>query len=266
MKSTPRSSIAKTDVQTTAYMTEMAPGDKSRVFRPKFLPKSPEQKRRRLTFPNSKTPDNAVVELFPNCLRCRLSRPVPGPEGRPYTLADLHRIAAANSPDLRQATADVETARGNLIQARAYPNPTVGWTIQPSNDGSTPGTGVLCRSACQDGRQAQAGLGRREMDFQNSSWLSAAPEAIWRRRPELLLLVARRQRDSTRERGGASLTDQIYRLQADLAAAGSFAAPYEPMALRAQAYTAELAHQQAIQTYIYDGSSSSPRWACSKCR
>jgi len=47
------------------------------------------------------------------------------------------------------------------------------------------------------------------------------------------------------------MTDQIYRLQADLAAAGSFAAPYEPMALRGQAYMARLAHKQAIQTYIY---------------
>ena len=47
------------------------------------------------------------------------------------------------------------------------------------------------------------------------------------------------------------MTDQIYRLQADLAAAGSFAAPYEPMALRGQAYMARLAHKQAIETYIY---------------
>jgi outer membrane protein, heavy metal efflux system len=52
-------------------------------------------------------------------------------------------------------------------------------------------------------------------------------------------------------RGLAVMTDQIYRLQADLAAAGSFAAPYEPMALRGQAYMARLAHKQAIETYIY---------------
>ena len=47
------------------------------------------------------------------------------------------------------------------------------------------------------------------------------------------------------------MTDEIYRLHADLAAAGSFAAPYEPMALRGQAYTARLAHKQSIETYIY---------------
>ena len=33
--------------------------------------------------------------------------------------------------------------------------------------------------------------------------------------------------------------------------AGGFAAPYEPAALRAQAYSARLAYKQAIQTYIY---------------
>src|SRR5439155_1651683 len=44
---------------------------------------------------------------------------LPGPGGRPYTLADLHQLAAANSPTLRQAAAAVEQAKGNLIQARA---------------------------------------------------------------------------------------------------------------------------------------------------
>ena len=48
----------------------------------------------------------------------------------------------------------------------------------------------------------------------------------------------------------AHFTDEVYRLQADLLA-GGFAAPYEPAALRAQAYTARLAYQQSIQTYIY---------------
>ena len=48
----------------------------------------------------------------------------PGPEGKPYTLADLQRLAAANSPTLRQAASDVEAAKGNLIQAKTYPNPT----------------------------------------------------------------------------------------------------------------------------------------------
>src|SRR5262249_17436775 len=50
--------------------------------------------------------------------------------------------------------------------------------------------------------------------------------------------------------GWGGFRDQIYRLQADLWG-GAFAAPYEPAALRAQAYTARLAYSQAIQSYQY---------------
>ena len=53
--------------------------------------------------------------------------PQPGPNGRPYTLADLQKLAADNSPTLRQAASDVEAAEGTLIQAKTYPNPTVGY-------------------------------------------------------------------------------------------------------------------------------------------
>ena len=47
--------------------------------------------------------------------------PLPSPSGRPYTLDELQRLAAANSPALRQAAADVETAKGNLQQAARTP-------------------------------------------------------------------------------------------------------------------------------------------------
>lgn len=53
--------------------------------------------------------------------------PCPGPEGRPLTLAALQQLAMANSPVLRQAAADVEAARGAMIQAGMYPNPSIGW-------------------------------------------------------------------------------------------------------------------------------------------
>ena len=45
-------------------------------------------------------------------------------------------------------------------------------------------------------------------------------------------------------------SDDIYRLQTGLLR-GALAAPYEPAALRAQAYITRLAYQQAIQSYIY---------------
>src|SRR5436309_3165770 len=51
----------------------------------------------------------------------------PGPEGRPLTLADLQKLAVANSPLIKQAAARVEEARGNAIQVGLPPNPTIGF-------------------------------------------------------------------------------------------------------------------------------------------
>ena len=84
---------------------------------------------------------------------------LPGPEGRPYTLSQLQQLAAANSPELRQAASDVEAARGNMIQARAYPNPTVGWEIQSvERRQRARRRGSLYGPTDQDGRQVETCL------------------------------------------------------------------------------------------------------------
>ncbi len=44
-------------------------------------------------------------------------KPLPGPEGKPYSLADLQQLAAQNSPQLAQAASDVKAAEGNLRQS-----------------------------------------------------------------------------------------------------------------------------------------------------
>ena len=82
----------------------------------------------------------AIERLFP-ALPPLADEPVaqPGPDGRPYTLADFQRLAAENNPGLRQAAAGVEAARGLMIQAGLYPNPIVGYETGPNanNTGST---------------------------------------------------------------------------------------------------------------------------------
>ena len=77
----------------------------------------------------------AVARLFP-ALAPLPEEPVPqpGPDGRPYTLADFQRLAAANNPLLRQAASDVEAARGLMVQAGLYPNPTIGYETNPDNN------------------------------------------------------------------------------------------------------------------------------------
>jgi cobalt-zinc-cadmium efflux system outer membrane protein len=190
-------------------------------------------------------PDLPPLPVEPNVL--------PGPDGKPYTLADLQRLAAAHSPTLRQAASDVEAAKGNLIQAKTYPNPTLSYLVDPSNNNSTAGVqGGALEQVIITGGKMRLGVAAAQKALDN------AVLALKRARSDLstnvrnayftvlvdveTLIVTRAQ---------ARLADDIYRLQVGLQK-GTQAAPYEPTALRAQAFTNRLAYKQAIASYIYD--------------
>ncbi|HEV3122089.1 MAG TPA: TolC family protein [Isosphaeraceae bacterium] len=176
----------------------------------------------------------------------------PGPEGRPYTLADLQRLASANSPALLQAASDVEAAKGNLIQAKTYPNPLFQYLVDPSNNNSTAGVqGVAIDQPIRTGGKQKLGSAAAQKDLDN------AVLALRRARSDLstavrnayfALLVAKETMVVTG--AVAHFTDDIYRLQTGLLS-GRLAAPYEPASLRAQAFTIRLAYRQAIAAYIF---------------
>jgi cobalt-zinc-cadmium efflux system outer membrane protein len=179
-------------------------------------------------------------------------QPLPGPNGRPLTLADLQLIAAANSPTLRQAVSDVEAARGNLEQAWAYPNPTLSYLASPNNNNSATGFfGLSLGQTVKTFGKLRLAAAAAQKDLDN------AELALRRARSDLstqvrsayfTLLVAK---ETMRVEGAlARFTDEIYRHQIELAT-GPLAAAYEPAALRSIAYTVRLAHKQAIQGYIY---------------
>ncbi len=180
-------------------------------------------------------------------------QPLAGPNGRPYTLADFQQIAAANSPALRQAASDVEAAKGALITADAYPNPTVSYNFTPSNDGSTPSAdGLGVTQTIRSGGKQGLARAAAEMAVHN------AELALKRARSDLSTRVRNAYfavlvgKESVRvNRALAHFTDEVYRLQAQLLLAGQ-AAAYEPAGLRAQAFSARLAYTQAIQNYIYN--------------
>ena len=65
--------------------------------------------------------------------------PALAPAQTPLTLAQLQAIAMTHNPLIRQAASDVEAARGNMIQAGAYPNPHVGYQCDDVNTGLTAG-------------------------------------------------------------------------------------------------------------------------------
>jgi cobalt-zinc-cadmium efflux system outer membrane protein len=178
--------------------------------------------------------------------------PLPGPNGQPYSLADCQRIAAGNSPLLRQAAADMKAAEGALKQARAYPNPNMGYQVTPSNDGSTAGLqGPFVDQTIKTAGKLHLQSAAAEMDLRNTEL------ALKRARSDLAtqvraayyaLIVAK---ETVRvNKSLARFTDEIYRVHTAYLA-GGIAAPYEPAALRAQAYTARLAYKQSIQTYQY---------------
>ncbi len=217
-------------------------------------PEIPGSEARRLELPREPAARQQAIErLFPDLPPLPAEpRSLPGPNGWPYTLADLQRIAAVNSPQLRQAAADVEAARGNMMQANAYPNPTLSYQFTPSNNGSTPGCdGFGIDQTIKTGGKLGLQKAAAEMDLHNAELAlrrARSDLATQVRNAYFAVLVAK---ETVRvDRALAHFTDEVYRLQARLLA-GGFAAPYEPAALRAQAYSARLAYKQAIQTYIY---------------
>jgi cobalt-zinc-cadmium efflux system outer membrane protein len=176
-----------------------------------------------------------------------------GPDGKPLTLADLQRIAAANSPTLRQAVSDVEAAKGNLIQAKTYPNPIISYLVDPSNNNSTAGVqGGAIEQIIRTAGKQRLGVAQAQKDLDN------AVLALKRARSDLstavrnayfTLLVDKETLVVTR--AVARFTDDIFRIQIGLLR-GTQVAPYEPSSLRAQAALSRLAYKQAIFSYVYD--------------
>jgi cobalt-zinc-cadmium efflux system outer membrane protein len=179
-------------------------------------------------------------------------KPQPGPNGRPYTLADLQQIAAANSPELRQAASDVEAARGAYKQARTYPNPTGGYEAEPSSNGSTPGLqGFFFDQVIRTGGKLKFSAAAAWIDLQNAELaLRRARSDLATRVRNAYYAVLVAQEAVRVNKALAIFTDKVYRVQAEVLQ-GGLAAPYEPATLRAQAWTVRLAYQQAIATYIY---------------
>lgn len=247
------------DLQTTAYM-QQEPA--RRTF------DSPKRLTDRLRIPGeipgAETPsvvlsrDRAtqqaeIKKLYPELPPLPVEpQALPGPEGQPYSLASFQQIAAQHSPNLKQAVSDVEAARGNLIQAKAYPNPTVGFEADPSNDGSTPGVqGFFVDQTIKTGGKLKLQAAAAQKDLENAELALRKARndlATQVRQEYYALLIAK---ETVRVNGAlARFTEDIYRYQADLLSAGTVAA-YEPAALRAQAYTSRLALKQSISTYLY---------------
>ncbi len=184
-------------------------GGSGRDWTSTFPPEIPGSEARRIELPKEPAAKQREIErLFPALPPLAAEPiPLPGPNGRPYTLADLQQIAAANSPQLRQAAADVEAARGNMIQANAYPNPTVSYQFTPSNNGSTPGAdGVgIDQTIKTGGKLALANRRGRDGPAQRRTGLAEGPQRSGHPGPQRLLRRPRGQGDGAGEQGPGPL-------------------------------------------------------------
>jgi cobalt-zinc-cadmium efflux system outer membrane protein len=266
-KTNPLADDIETDVQTTAWMEsrpssgddEPVSGPGSREGRKRGLdlnipPRVPGSEAPRVELPRDATLGAEIERIYPGLPPLPVEPKVlPGPEGKAYTLSDFQRLAALHSPTLRQAISDVQAARGNLVQARTYPNPTVGYLVDPTNNNSTAGvTGFFWDQPLRTGGKQKLGVATAQRALDN------AQLALRRARSDLSTAVRSAyfslvvdQETLAVLRAVAGFTDDIYRLQRGLVA-GIQAAPYEPAALQAQAFATRLAYKQAIATYIYD--------------
>ena len=250
----------KDDAVQTAAWTQAQPGsrsleDRSRTPDLRIPEQLPGSEAPLMKVPKDRAAAAPVIDRMYPELPPLPTEPVvqSGPEGKPYTLSELQRLAAANSPTLRQAVSDVEAAKGNLIQAKTYSNPTFTYLVDPSNNNSTAGVqGAAIEQVIRTGGKMRLGVAAAQKDLDN------AVLALKRARSDLstavrnayfTLLVDVETLMVTRAL--AQFTDDIYRIQTGILR-GTLAAPYEPASLRAQAYMTRLAYKQAIFSYIYD--------------
>ena len=144
------------------------------------------------------------------------------------------------NPLIRQAASDVEAARGNMIQAGAYPNPHVGYQCDDVNTGLTAGYqgGGIGQTIVTGGKlrlaKASAGVDLRNAEL---ALTRARYDLATQVRSNYLGVLVARERIKVND-ALAQFADRVYRLQAKRVAAGQ-AAAYEPLQLRVLAVQAQ---------------------------
>jgi cobalt-zinc-cadmium efflux system outer membrane protein len=185
------------------------------------------------------------------------ANPQPGPEHRPTDLLDLQQLAMANSPLIKQAAADVEAARGTLIQAGAYPNPTVGFEGDAIGQGNaptervTPGQlGGFVDQTIKTAGKLRLARAAEEQNLRNAEY------ALHRARFDLMaqvrggyFSVLATQENMRVALAFARFTEAIYRIQAGQLKAG-LVGDYEPLQFRALAVQARVTLAQARHRYV----------------
>jgi cobalt-zinc-cadmium efflux system outer membrane protein len=148
-------------------------------------------------------------------------------------LESLHELARQNHPGLKAAAADVEAARGLMIQAGLPPNPSVGYQADTVRTLNTPGYhGAYLQQTIITAQKLGLAAEAAAVDYANATvqqrktWVTVMTEI---RRAYFDVLAARQR--MVLASAFFELTHRAYEAQIQLVTAGE-AAPYEPLQLR----------------------------------
>jgi cobalt-zinc-cadmium efflux system outer membrane protein len=176
-------------------------------------------------------------------------KPGPAPNGKPLTLADLQALAQANSPLLRQASANVAAARGAMIQAGAYPNPTLSLTGATDGPSGGPTFGPFFDQTIKTMGKLKLAQAAAQMDLENARLAYRRAETDLMatvRTGYYSVLVA--EENIAQNRALVLLTDELYKVMVDQLKGGELAV-YEPMQVGVFAGQARSALIQARNSY-----------------
>lgn len=220
------------------------PGSDAQSLRiPPFDPNQPPEERRAL-----------MERLYPE-LPPLPDVPLPDPSQPVWTLAELEQIAWEHHPALMQAAAQVEVARGGMIQAGLHPNPHIGWEEDTIANGIQGYKGPYMTQEIVTGGKLKLARSAAAMDYENAqvAYQRTRIEVSTRVRSAYYDLLVSQQR----RRMLAALsrfTEQIYRAQIELAIGGQ-AAAYEPLQVRVFSVQA----RNAVVAATYDVIAASRR-------
>ncbi len=199
--------------------------------------------------PGTQTPDLIAPlrdKLDPQAYREELKKLYPEPSAIPTNtmampeatagvsaLESLHELARQNHPGLKAAAADVEAARGLMIQAGLPPNPSVGYQADTVRTLNTPGYhGAYLQQTIITAQKLGLAAEAAAVDYANATvqqrrtWVTVMTEI---RRAYFDVLAARQR--MVLASAFFELTHRAYEAQIQLVTAGE-AAPYEPLQLR----------------------------------
>jgi outer membrane protein, heavy metal efflux system len=248
---------------TAALLREEQPPVKPRPAKPNLeerleLPApAPGWDAPRLAMPNGwrkfdeKKQDALLAKYFPPQLSMGADpKPVPGPNGRPLTLADLQRLAREHSPLVRQAATDIKAMEGAALQAGLYPNPTLGVMSNSIGPNGGPIFGPTISQTIKTMGKLKLSQAAATMDLANAqlAYRRAETDLMAQvRQHYFAVLVA--ETSIRANRALAELTDEVYKVMLQQHK-GGIVATYEPAQVGVFAAQARMAVITAHNSYL----------------